>query len=235
MPDGKFVVQKYASVGTQEPFTAAFLGLTDLVDAAEFGSALQTEIKNIIMEIYMDCMLPAFLSLRKIHKPDADAGMADNFKNYDDLYRYLVRALKDRTQAAAKAIGYDIGFLFQQDNAFEKGCQEFGQKYPELPTFGDRLKNVRISTQKLAAIRNNFLEHQNDPRTDFMDYYKPEVAQVLFDSAWQAAEGMLAVFISKHFPPGVRLHIIPEQERGPTLPKKFGFAWAPQPSSNPTT
>lgn len=35
--------------------------------------------------------------------------MADNFKNYDDLYRYLVRALKDRTQAAAKAIGYDIG------------------------------------------------------------------------------------------------------------------------------
>jgi hypothetical protein len=226
-PD-KFVVQKYASVGSKEPFTAAFLGLRDLVDATDLESAKQTEIKDIVMEIYMDCMLPAFLSLRKIHQPDADAGMADNFKNYDDLYRYLVRALKDRTQAAAKAIGYDIGFLFQQDKAFEKGCQEFGQRYPELPTFGDWLKNVRVSTEKLAAIRNNFLEHQSHPRTEFMDYYKPDVAQALFDCAWQEAEGMLAVFISKHFPPSVKLRIIPEHERDPNLPKKFGFSYAPQ-------
>ncbi len=224
MPDGKFVVQKYASVGTEEPFTAAFLGLTDLVNATLLEPTKRIEIKNIIMEIYMDCMLPAFLSLRKIHKPDAGAGIADNFKNYDDLYRYLVRALKDRTQAAAKAIGYDIGFLFQQDKAFEKGCQEFVQKYPELPTFGDWLKNVRVSTEKLAAIRNNFLEHQNHPRTEFMDYYKPDVAQVLFDSAWQEAEAILAVFISKRFPPFVKLRIIPEQERDPNLPKKFGFS-----------
>jgi hypothetical protein len=135
MPNDKFVVQKYASVGSKEPFTAAFIGLTDLVNAALFQTAEETtEIKNIIMEIYMDCLLPAFLSLRKIHQPDADAGLADHYKNYDDLYRYLVRALKDRTQAAAKAIGYDIGFLFRPDAAFEKGCQEFGQKYPELPT-----------------------------------------------------------------------------------------------------
>ena len=224
----KFVVQKYASVGTKEPFTAAFLGLGDLLDAASFDVAKKTEIKNIIMEIYMDCFLPAFLCLRKIHQPDADAGLADKFRNYDDLYRYLVRALKDRTQAAAKAIGYDIGFLFQQDKGFEKGFQEFGQKYPESPTFGDWLKNVRVSTEKLAAMRNNFLEHQNNPRADFMDYYKPEVAQVLFDSAWQEAEGMLAIFISKHFPPFVKLRIIPEAQRDPTLPKKFGFSYAPK-------
>lgn len=72
----RFVVQKYANVGTKEPFTAAFLGLTDLVDAASFDPAKKVEIKNIIMEIYMDCMLPAFLSLRKIQQPDAGAGMA---------------------------------------------------------------------------------------------------------------------------------------------------------------
>ena len=29
MPDGKFVVQKYASVGTKEPFTAAFVVASD--------------------------------------------------------------------------------------------------------------------------------------------------------------------------------------------------------------
>ena len=138
MPHQKFTVQKYASgAGTKEPFTAAFLGLTDLLNAAQFDAAKHAEIKAIIVEIYTDCLLPGFLALRKIHKPDADAGLADTYKNYDDLYRYLVRALKDRTQAAAKAIGYDIGFLFQQDAAFEKGCKEFGQKCPELPTFGD--------------------------------------------------------------------------------------------------
>ena len=32
----KFVVQRYANVGTKEAFTAAFLGLRDLVDAASF-------------------------------------------------------------------------------------------------------------------------------------------------------------------------------------------------------
>jgi hypothetical protein len=222
MPNDKFVIQKYASVGSKEPFAAAFLGLIDLVDAAEFDLAKQTEIKNIIMEIELDCMIRAFLALRKIHQPDADAGMADNYKNYDDLYRYLVRALKDRTQAAAEAIGYDIGFLFQQDAAFEKGCQDFG------PTFGDWLKNVRVSSEKLAAIRNNFLGRQNYPRAEFGDYYKPDVAQVLFDCVWQVAGGMLAIFISKHFPPGVTLRIIPENERDPNLPTKFGFAWAGQ-------
>lgn len=227
MPHEKFTVQKYASgAGTKEPFTAAFLGLTDLLNAAQFDVAKQTEIKNIIMEIYMDCLLPTFLALRKIHQPDADAGLADTYKNYDDLYRYLVRALKDRTQAAAKAIGYDIGFLFQQDAAFEKGCREFGKKYPELPTFGDWIKNVRVSTEKLAAIRNNFLEHQNYPRGEFMDYYKPDVAQVLFDSAWQEAEAMLAVFISQRFPANVKLRIIPEKDRDPNFPKKFGLSIA---------
>jgi hypothetical protein len=85
------------------------------------------------------------------------------------------------------------------------------------------LKNVRVSTEKLAAIRNNFLEHQNHPRGEFMDYYKPENAQIFFDAAWQEAEAMLAVFISKRFRPGVKLRIIPENGRNPDLPKKFGI------------
>ena len=102
MPHQKFTVQKYASgAGTKEPFTAAFLGLTDLLNAAQFDAAKHAEIKAIIMEIYTDCLLPGFLALRKIHKPDADAGLADTYKNYDDLYRYLVGALKDRTQERA--------------------------------------------------------------------------------------------------------------------------------------
>ena len=222
----KFVVQKYASVGSKEPFTAASLGLVDLLDATTLDSTKTEEIKQIVMEIYMDCLLPGFLSLRKIHQPDADAGMADNFKNYDDLYRYLVRAHKDRTQAAATALGYDIGFLYQQEKNFEKGCAEFAQKYPELPTLGDWLKNVRANTEKLAAIRNNFLEHQTYPRAEFMDYYKSDVAQVFFDSTWQTSEGILAIFISKHFPQDVKLRIIPEAECDPNLPKKFGFRFA---------
>lgn len=220
----KFVVQKYANVGTNEPFIAAFIGLADLVDAASFELSKKEQIKLIISEIQIDCLLPAFLALRKIHQPDTDAGLAENFKNYDDLYRYLVRAHKDRAQAAAEAIGYDIGFLFQKEKDFQKGCEEFAHKYSELPTFGDWLKKVRAITDKLIAIRNNFLEHQSYPRNEFMDYYKSEVAQVFFDSTWQTAEGMLAVLISKHFPPYVRLRIIPEEERDPALPKKFGVS-----------
>jgi hypothetical protein len=57
-----------------------------------------------------------------------------------------------------------------------------------------------------------------------MDYYKPDVAQVLFDCAWQEAEGMLAAFISQRFPPNVKLRIIPEKDCDPSLPKKFGIS-----------
>jgi hypothetical protein len=88
------------------------------------------------------------------------------------------------------------------------------------------LKNVRVSTEKLIAIRNNFLEHQNYPRGEFMYYYKPDVAQALFDCAWQEAEGMLAIFISKRFPPNLTLRIIPEQDRDPSMPRKFGISIA---------
>jgi hypothetical protein len=91
---------------------------------------------------------------------------------------------------------------------------------------GLSLNFTRVSTEKLAAIRNNFLEHQNYPRGEFMDYYKPDVAQVLFDSAWQEAEAMLAVFISQRFPANVKLRIIPEKDRDPNFPKKFGLSIA---------
>jgi hypothetical protein len=97
--NGQFVVRNYASVGSKEPFTAAFLGLGDLVDAAEFGLAKQTEIKNIIMEIYIG------LHASSISLPEKDSatgrrrGNGRQLENYDDLYRYLVRALKDRTLA----------------------------------------------------------------------------------------------------------------------------------------
>jgi hypothetical protein len=64
------------------------------------------------------------------------------------------------------------------------------------------VKNVRVLTAKLSAIRKVFLEHQNYPRAAFMDYYKPEASQLFFDSAWQEAEMMLSIFISRHFPPG---------------------------------
>ena len=202
------------------------------MDAASFDLAKKEEIKLIIREIHIDCLLPAFLALRKIDQPDTDEGLAENFKNYDDLYRCLVRGYKDRAQAAAEATGYDIGFLFQKDEEFQKGCEEFAHKYAELPKFGDWLRRVRSSTDKLIAIRNNFLEQQNYPRNEFMDYYKSEVAQNFFDSTWQTAEGMLAVLISKHFPPYVRLHIIPEEERNPALPKKFGISYAPNRGTN---
>jgi hypothetical protein len=52
------------------------------------------------------------------------------------------------------------------------------------------------------------------------------VAQVLFDSAWQEAEAMLAVFISQRFPANVKLRIIPEKDRDPNFPKKFGLSIA---------
>jgi len=94
---------------------------------------------------------------------------------------------------------------------FEKGCLEFGQKYRELPTFGKWLKNVRVSTEKLITIATIFWSTTTIRERSSSTTTNRGLLKVLLDCAWQEAEGML---------------IIPENERDPNLPKKFGFAWA---------
>jgi len=51
MPQEKFTAHKYANVGTQEPFTAAFLGLTDTNESDANGVQDYVRVESRIVTL----------------------------------------------------------------------------------------------------------------------------------------------------------------------------------------
>src|SRR5258706_8696492 len=117
----------FADVGTEEPFvTRISLGLTEVLGAARFDDENKREIKATVLGVCTDCLMPAFLSLRELRNTASNpqVPVLTKIKHFDDLCKWLWSAYKDRMQNAARLMDYDIGFLFQNDSLFEKGCEE---------------------------------------------------------------------------------------------------------------
>ena len=147
-PD-KFVVQKYASVGSKEPFTAAFLGLRDLVDATDLESAKQTEIKDIVMEIKIS-------SLKIIFGTDALAGMHGH--NVEDLINRVVEsgiapmdALVSANSLAAEAMKMD-----DQIGALAPGLEA-----DIIALDGDPLKDITV-VRRVAFVMKGGSVYKNE-------------------------------------------------------------------------
>lgn len=86
---------------------------------------------------------------------------------------------------------------------------------------------------KFAVIRNDHLEHRKPLPENFVGaFYTLEQAELIFANAWQAMEGISAVLLQTMLPAGVFLREIPEDERDPTIPKRFGFAIAEPPTGS---
>jgi hypothetical protein len=229
---GPFTFRPFADVGSSEPFVARIpLGLADLLDGTT--QLNKQEIKEAIMSAFVDCLMPAFLSLRELRQIAAkdEIPLANKTKHFDDMCKSLWSAFKDRMQIAAKLMGYDIGFLFQRDSLFEQGCTDFSKAHPEVsPVLIAEMKARRATWQsELARFRNDYLEHQTIKREEIAAFYSLERAERLFDSVWVAIEETLVVLIAAKLVPLAALREIPLAERNPACPKRFGWAWASLP------
>src|SRR5206468_2952633 len=123
-----FHIQLFADVGTAEPFVArTSLGLIELLDSLLLPNkqAIIDELINMVS----GSLIPAFVSLRELHKcaGQNDVPLVTITKHFDDLYRHLWAAYKDRLQKVAKLMGFDVGFVFKNDAAFEKEGMQFQQ------------------------------------------------------------------------------------------------------------
>jgi hypothetical protein len=229
-PPMPFEIRPYSDVGSGEPFLARLmLGLLDILDATMYPKRI--EIKEAIAAITMDCVLPAFLSLRELRKiaDDRNAPVVSKQKHFDDMCKSLWSAYKDRTRTAAELMGYDIRFLCKEGPVFEFGCKEFQTAHPEVnEELIRRMKHNRSTWQShLVRFRNDYLEHKKLTQQDVVAMYSLLQAESFFLNVWVAIEEILVMLLAAGLPPHAGLREIPEPNRDPHAPKRFGFAWIP--------
>jgi len=203
-----FTFRPFADVGTTEPFVARLaLGLAELLDGTLYQN--KEEIKESILRSCLECLIPAFVSLRELRKiaDKPDAPLLNKTKHFDDMCKSLWSVYKDRMQGSAKLMGYGIGFAFDTDSKFEQGCVDFLQAHPEVsPILTAELKNRRATWQKeLSRFRNEHLEHQTIKREDVAAFYSLQRAELLFHSVCLAIEETLVILIAAKLPSGVIL------------------------------
>lgn len=226
-------VRPYADVGTSELFvTRISLGLPDVLDGTFYEN--RDEINEAIVLLSMECLTQAFLSLRELRKVAADekCPVLTKIKYFDDMCKSLWTAYKDRMQSVTQLMGYDIGFLFKRDSEFEKGCEDFLKSHPEVSAELIARMKVNRATwqQELSRFRNNYLEHKTIKQKDVATLYSLERAEVFFQKVWIAIEELLVILMAVKVSPMFGVREIPEAERNPVLPKRFGWALKhPQP------
>jgi hypothetical protein len=223
-PPNQFHKVHFADFGVSEPFVARLvIGLSEILQATPLVN--RDEIKGAIVELAMHSVGQAFLSLRELRAIAADPNVPHltKTKAADEMYKCLWAAYKDRLQTAAKLIGFDIGFLYQNDSKFEEGCLEFMRKYPNVSSdLISRMRGYRSTWQpKLAAFRNDYTEHKTLDARAIAEFHNLAFAERMFEHVWVAAEELLFFMIAAHLPRFFGYVEIPVSERDPIKPLRF--------------
>jgi hypothetical protein len=217
----------YAAVGTSEEFIDFFSGeLLELVDASTIYGSDREKLKNSIMTILTEGLMPAFEQLKRIRLSLVSTVPEINRKqHYEDFARVLWHGYKDLMPKAVSLLGFDIGFQFQKPASFENGIDDFAKKHPRLiMNVPELLRRQRKGWQQdLVKFRNEFLEHRSVDVAEVEKYYRPEWAEMVFDFAWRTMAELLPVFIEARFAPTHSIRLIPPSERDVRRPRRFQF------------
>lgn len=196
-------VKLFSDVGMGEVFMARLVHLHDRILSGVYGLDNKKEIKNSIMRVIFDGLEPAFRSLREIRKEWADDKVPEKRKrqHIENVYLYLTIAFKDRFQQTAKEFGYDIGFIFQKDSAFEKEAEKFIKLYPKI---GNDLVQVAKYHRanwlsKIISVRNDVIDHAGEKDRERIKELEKgltlQYAESLFDNCWRAIEDAILLFV----------------------------------------
>lgn len=170
----------------------------------------------------LDSAYSELLEVKRLEK-DKNAAVNTKKSKYQNLYTSLWRAYKDRFQKACIAIGYNIGFLFKDNNNFEKEFLEFIKNHPEIKDrFRKMLKNDRRIWQNgLSDFRNKYIKHKEIGEGIEQIFYKYDSAKNIFDNVWQAIEDTMVILIAAKLKAPLAVIEIPEDKRDPACPERF--------------
>jgi hypothetical protein len=220
-------VEHYANFGTGEPWVARLmLGLKDLVYALPAFGDTREAWSNEMGEVF-ESLGFAFEDLRTLREQSAvETPALELGRTYSSFYGHLWQAYKDRFQSAMKALGLDVGFLFQNDATFERRAAALVAERPKLSDLIDLMRRDRTDFQNaLARYRNDILEHRvaaPDPRLPAA-FFRLDSAERMFENVWQAMEDYVVLYVIAHLPAALRIVEIPEEQREPARPTRFGI------------
>jgi hypothetical protein len=229
-----FQVEHLADFGSSEPWVArVMLGVGDIIGATPLNG--RDDVRDAFGEVFY-ALSDAFNDLRRLRDLVARrAPRSELDAAFSSFYVHLWRAYKDRFQKFVRTLGFDLGFLWMKAKDFNAIAPKFLAKHPDVDAaFIEMLINERMSWQdKFSVIRNEHLEHRKALPANFVAaFYTLEQAELLFANAWQAMEDIAAVLLAMLLPQGVVLREVPEAERDPAIPKRFGFAMTQPPTES---
>jgi hypothetical protein len=216
---------KFAEIGGNEMFVRHMIELRTIVDATSICDPQREDVKNAIMSILADGLMPAFNELKKILAArEKELPLMDRRELFHGFYGKLWKAYKELTQRAAKAAGFNVGFLFTADKDFTNGLIELHANHPSIRSELDNaLLNTRQKWQsELANFRNSIIEHPDADATRFEKFYTPDYSEWLFMEVWNTIVDLLAVLLESRLSSGMKLGL-PDLEKYPNWDNRFMF------------
>jgi len=197
----KITFKLFSDVGMGELFMSRLIHFQDHILSGLFGGKNKEDVQQAIMKVLFDGLEPAFRSLRSLRSKWHDDKIPEREKIQlvESVYTYLVIAFKDRFQDVAKKMGFEIGFLFQTQELFEKGLQNFNIKYPKIdPVFIDTIREDRVWSDLMVSVRNNVIDHQAGKNpviiSRLSSFLNVDTVEVLFENCWKTIEDFLVIF-----------------------------------------
>lgn len=221
----KWRVEPYADVDGTELFIYRIsMGIPKLLDASTIYPPQRDDAKHAIIQLLIEGFMPAFNHLQKIRTLVRPLEM-DRRQAYTDFMGTLWRGYKNFLPKATRSIGFEMGFLFQRDFHFEKGLKSFLEANSAVPKdLAIYLRKERNGWQeKLKHVRNEYVEHTNVEWEDIQELCSIEHAEKFFESAWIAAETILACLLCTKLPPQFGVVEVPVSKRNPNFPDRFQF------------
>jgi hypothetical protein len=229
-PSG-WTVLHFADVGTSEEWVQQLaIEMPELVDASLIRDPEPQKVKESIFTILFEGLIPAFEDLKLIRvSGGAEIPILNRRKHYEDFARVLWHAYKDLMPKTALLMGFDIGFIFQNDKNFEKGLLVFQSDHPHVSVqFGSHLRDQRTRWQNaLGKFRNHYLEHREDSPDKYEVFYRPDIAEAHFDAVWRSSADVLFLCLASRLIPGIGIEEIPVAERNPERPRRFRYVGWP--------
>jgi len=114
---------QFSSTPGEGPFMEFFFGeIYDLVNTSTIDGKDREELRDAIMVMVTEGLLPAYEDLRAIRAyKDQQIPVLNRKKHYDDFVRALWHGYKDLMPKIAELLGYDIGFLFRMTGSSKRG------------------------------------------------------------------------------------------------------------------
>jgi len=225
MKKNNFKVQKLADFGSSEPWVARiWMSFKEFIPRLNLEKVEKDKINDSFNDLFESLSL-AFISLREIkeNSKHPNIPLLSLKRVYFDFYDKLWTAYKDRFQKAIKELGYDIGFLFMNDQSFNDGLKKFFEEYTDLPRdFKKIIIEDRLNWQnKLSVLRNKYLQHKSITDDIENEFFTVECVEIYFHNVWTLIEDITIELMALKLPNILCFQEIEDSKRDVKCPQRY--------------